>query len=468
MQITPSTVTLEAGQSAQLRAVPSQSGTKWSSKHPAIATVNASGVVTAVAPGTARIVAKKGSQQAQATIVVPTQAPTPQPPDPTPEPTPPDPIPTPLPPATSRPRWLLDSFEEGIRIVQPNEPTKLKYLWNLLTDNGQPGVSVTDLASFAGAGAKSLHNRFDQSKAGQPPGNTYAGNWQFYFYPYTLDGALGMTDGWHYAREFVPGYPAFGRVNRLRFLIFVPPGTTPAVDHNFEFGTFHRELADSPLSAESNNWHFYAFGNLEHTGEWHQLEIDTKPQHQRGTGGTTEPGDRLHLSSVTPDATFFDLLTGCYFDFPEVRWPAPVDLYLDAVAFEEETRPENVLQVASVNGVYVRATQEVRLQWFHERGNATTKHEVRVSFEDIHTIGWDAALPAPAGRVSGVLPASAGGGVGFLDAPSGIVSPFDAYYGRMEYRTTNLGDLTGKGTLYLAIKPEGSATFRQFALALPT
>lgn len=98
MTVTPSTGTLRVGETLQLRA--SAPGAKWSSSAPAVATVSASGIVTACGPGTVAITAKKGSQQPRATLIV-QAAPVPDPmppPDPEPPPPPPDPVPVPDPP----------------------------------------------------------------------------------------------------------------------------------------------------------------------------------------------------------------------------------------------------------------------------------------------------------------------------------------------------------------------------------
>lgn len=347
--------------------------------------------------------------------------------------------------------YILDNFEAPIRVVQSAEQDpRHRYLWNLYTDNGVAGESLTDLVTAEHHdGSQSLHSRFDQSLAGVPQGSIYLSNWQFYFYPYTI-GVPGFSpDGWHYMREFVtdPSQYTIGRVNRLKFWIKIPAGTYfPTIGyHNFEFGTFHREIADDYRSAESNNWHFYHFANLPYSGQWHQVVIDTHPQHQRGTGGTTEPGDRRALSTATPNYTYFDLLTAFYLDFPyntaTQGWPGPVDLFVDGFEAYEETRAENVYQVATINAVYVPNTKTIRVGWNHERGNATTRHDVRYSFSDILASGWDAAMPAP----------------------GGTVVPVDGYNTVMEYVTSSI-DVSGHSVVYVAVRPQGATLFRQIAI----
>lgn len=78
LQVVPSTLTLAAGRTAPLAALPLDSaGTllggrsiTWTSATPAVATVAASGIVTGIAPGTARITAATGGKSASSTVTV--------------------------------------------------------------------------------------------------------------------------------------------------------------------------------------------------------------------------------------------------------------------------------------------------------------------------------------------------------------------------------------------------------------
>lgn len=78
LQVVPSTLTLAAGRTAPLAALPLDSaGTllggrsiTWTSATPTVATVAASGIVTGVAPGTARITAATGGKSASSTVTV--------------------------------------------------------------------------------------------------------------------------------------------------------------------------------------------------------------------------------------------------------------------------------------------------------------------------------------------------------------------------------------------------------------
>ena len=338
--------------------------------------------------------------------------------------------------------WPLDMFESAIRIVQPNSPEEQYHsLWNLYTSFGSPGVSLTDLSSSEHKdGSQSLHNRFDPSRA------TYK-NWQFQFYPYTI-GVPGFSDGWNYARKMIqdPGSWQMGRVNRMRFWIKVPT-SIPAQSggrYNFEVGTYLRDLSWSSLDAENNNWHFYHFYNLHPTGQWEQVILDAHPGHQRSWPGDTEYGEKLYPSSETPDLTYFDLLTRFYFDLPYVQWPGPVDFYLDGFEFFQETAAENVDQVFSIHGVFVPSNL-LRVGWSRRKDQESIAHEVRYAFSDIHSLGWNAATPAPGGVV---VPPSGSGP-----------------YQTLEYSTSSI-NLSGRSAIFFAIKPQGASRFRQIAIPL--
>jgi hypothetical protein len=88
VQVSPSSASIQVGQTVQLTATtkPTTSGTiyTWSSNSGAVATVNSSGLVTAVSAGTATIRASAGGKTGNALITV-IAAPPPPPPPPPPE-----------------------------------------------------------------------------------------------------------------------------------------------------------------------------------------------------------------------------------------------------------------------------------------------------------------------------------------------------------------------------------------------
>jgi hypothetical protein len=117
---------------------------------------------------------------------------------------------------------------------------------------------------------------------------------------------------------------------------------------------------------------------------------------------------------------------------------------MDGFELYQETNPENIDQVRSIHAVYVPNTNEVRVGWGRRKDQETVKHDVRYAFSDIYSTGWAAATPAP-GRT--IIPPDTGG------------------YNGMSWSTTSL-NLSGKTTLYVAIKPQNSSQFRQIAIPL--
>ncbi len=338
--------------------------------------------------------------------------------------------------------WELDTFESPIRVVQPLETApRTRYLWGLNSDNGVPGASLTDVVtSTRHDGAQSLHNRFDQVLGG-------GRNWQFMFYPYTID-SLGLSpNGWQWMRNLVtdPSTWPIGQVNRLRLWMKIPPTTPtrPTGQFNFEVGTFLREVSAPYTDPESNNWHFYHLMNLYGTGEWEQLILDTHPSHQRAANGNADRGDHRYPSTATPNYTYFDLMTWFYLDFPYVTWPSnPNDFYVDSVTPYIESAIENVDQVYALHAGYVPSSNLIRVGWNRYKDDSVTKHEVRYAFTDIHASGWNSATAAP----NGVITPPDGGG-----------------YNGMEW-STNAINLSGRTMVYIAIKPQNSALFRQIAI----
>jgi hypothetical protein len=312
---------------------------------------------------------------------------------------------------------VLDDFEDGLRIVQPNTTSDDKFLWNLLTGSGPTSLTTIDKTD----GSHSLLS----AQNGAP--------WQFHIYTYT-EGLPGYSDGWKFVKTFAKGAWENNKYNRLRFRIKLPPGLKLESngEHNFEFGTFLR--CSTCNNAESNNWHFYHLFNFESTGEWEQVIVDAHPNHQRGESGNAEQG----VQNPEPGYTYFDLMTRFYLDFPYTL-PAG-NILMDGFEFYQETRPENVEQVYSIHGTYVRATNTIRLGWMRNKDENNVQHDVRWATEDIHMTGWDAATPL------------------------GTVTPpgWQGYNGM----ALNQQIALPAGTVYLAIKPQNSAIFSQIALSI--
>lgn len=329
----------------------------------------------------------------------------------------------------------LDNFESGIiREVQPNDSYPgYRYLWNLYTDPVNSPSTISNEDAYEGN--LSLKNVYNGSS-----------NWQYQFYTYTI-GMPGLPqNGWQYAKKFVNGTWINNTYNRLRFWIKLPIGTDMfgSGSRNFNFGTYTRCSTCSMQSAESSNGHWYHFADLPFTGEWHQIIIDMRPDHQRSYPGDHEHGVVEHPTGEA-EYNYFDLLTRFYMDFPYSSWPLPATFYLDGFEFYRESNVENDAQVSTINGVYVLSNNAFRLGWQRNKNDITINHEVRYAFSDIHLSGWNAATPAP----------------------NGVVAPLNTAkgYNGMEYSTMSI-DTLGMPIVYFAVKPQNSSLFKQIAIPI--
>jgi hypothetical protein len=332
--------------------------------------------------------------------------------------------------------YVLDNFEAAsLRIVQPSEPSVLKYLWNLGIGNGPTSLTTVDKHD----GVQSLLSHY-----------TGGTNWQFQFYTYTVS-LPGWPDGWHYIRRFANnpsmnpsgGSPAWqtGKINRLRFWIKVPPSVQRAGggDHNFEFGTFLAR-SGAEASGETDNHHHYHFFDIGYSGQWEQIIVDTHADHIRGAVGDAEQPDLLY--PYQDGNTYFDLMTRFYLDFYYITTAG--DYYIDGFELYQDQNPQNVDQVRNLQAVYIPNTNEVRVQWGRRKDQTTVLHEVRYAFTDIFSIGWANATPAPNGTIT---PPGSGG------------------FNRMSWSATTI-NLSGRSTLYVAIKPQNSSLFSQISIPL--
>lgn len=342
-------------------------------------------------------------------------------------------------PAALSQTYTLDNFENGLRVVQPNstDPAS-KYLWGVyIGGSGNPPTTVTTTDKVEGASAL-------QGTAGT------GSEMQLHFYTYT-EALPNWSNGWMYAYQFVNnptlnpsgGTPAwvFNKNNRLKFWVKVPPGLNLSYpNHNVEFGTYIRDLNTSWGLAESNNQHYYHYLDLRSHGQWEQVIIDTHPDHQRGNSGNTEVAD--NPQAAVAGYNYFDMLTRFYFHVPYAAVPG--NYMIDGVEFYQETNPENTAQVRSIHAAYIPSTGAVEVGWTRPKNQDGVAHEVRYSFSSIHSIGW-ANATVPSNSV--VADQGSGGYNGMRWVSSGI-------------------NFTGKGVVYIAIKPQNSTQFRQIAVPL--
>jgi hypothetical protein len=327
--------------------------------------------------------------------------------------------------------YLLDDFEDpSIRVVQPTYP---RYLWSI---SEGVGTGPTTLAkNEKHDGAQSIKSVFT------------GGDWQWHVYTYT-EGLSGFSNDWQFVRKFVknPSTWQLGKVNRLKFWIKLPPGIVAYKDGepNFHFGTFIR--CSTCTGDESDNGHFYHYYNLETTGQWEQIIVDTIPDHQRSGNANLDQPDRLFVTNE-PNFTYFDAMVRFYLDIPWNQGGVPLNsaFYMDGFQFYVETNPENIEQIRSMHASYDPVLNRVAVGWNRKKSETTVKHEVRYAFTDIFQSGWDAATPAPSGTIT---------------PPS-----TETGYNAMWWSSTAI-PLAGKTNLYVAIKPQNSNRFRQIVIPL--
>lgn len=328
---------------------------------------------------------------------------------------------------------IFEDFEEGLRQVNPAWcPSDGNcYLWNHY--EGEDGAgSEAVVTSTAHTGTHSLRITKDG-----PSGATYL---QFYTYQ-------SSDWKWHYIYTWAeyPGWQ-FSTYNRLVFWIKVAPGTTKASggDANMAFGTYVRYWTDNSGEQETGNRHYYHNFNIPYTGEWHKCIVDTHPDHRRYDSGDMEQPDMLYPDPADPNHNYFDLMPRFYLDMHTNPSSYPAYYYYDDFEFYTETYPENTSQVYSINGVYVPSTNKLIVGWRRNKNENSINHEVRYAWSSIYTLGWNNATPAPNGTVS---PVGYGG------------------YNGMEYETTQIS-MGSHNTIYVAIKPTNSSSFRQIAIPL--
>jgi hypothetical protein len=122
----------------------------------------------------------------------------------------------------------------------------------------------------------------------------------------------------------------------------------------------------------------------------------------------------------------------------------PANFYFDDFEFYKAPKNENIKQIYSLNAVYIKSTNRLLVGWMRDKNENKINHEIRYSFNDIRTNGWESAIPAPKGLIS---PLGWGGHNG------------------MEYRTRDI-NMSDNSTVYIAIKPQNSNKFRQIEVPL--
>jgi len=350
------------------------------------------------------------------------------------------------------PPAMLDSFEEGLRMMNPASEPHNQHLWQDVCPPGacsQASIAVTTEDSHDGGA--SLKYELTDALAGNAPHGSSA---YLRFRPET-----DIDYGRHNASEYITsGNWKFDTYNRMRFWVKVPPAFAKEFKAgwgrgNMNVGTYirssHGRLRNSGAEESGiGGGHDYHGFNIPYTGAWHQIILDMHPSHSRGGPGWVEWGNTPYPTGEN-GFNYFDALTLFYVDFIGLAGgyhalsKYPAEFYFDDFEFYKDTNPENVDQVYSLNGVYVPADNRIYVGWSHPKYDEKTKYEVRYAFEDIYSLPnkWNGAAPAP----------------------KGTVSPAGGAYNLMEYITRDI-KVTGHDTIYIAIKPGNSALFREIAL----
>jgi hypothetical protein len=350
------------------------------------------------------------------------------------------------------PPAMLDSFEEGLRMINPASPPHTQNIWQDVCPPGacsQASIAVTTEDSHGGGA--SLKYELTDALAGNAPHGSSA---YLRFRPET-----DIDYGRHNASEYITsGKWKFDTYNRMRFWVKVPPAFAKEFRAgwgraNMNVGTYirssHGRLRNSGAEESGiGGGHDYHGFKIPYTGAWHQIILDMHPSHSRGGPGWVEWGNTPHPTGEN-GFNYFDALTLFYVDFVGLAGgyhalsKYPAEFYFDDFEFYKDTNPENVDQVYSLNGVYVPADNRIYVGWSHPKYDEKTKYEVRYAFEDIYSLPnkWNSATPAP----------------------KGTVSPAGGAYNLIEYITTRI-KVTGHDTIYIAIKPGNAALFREIAL----
>ncbi|MGJ8682005.1 hypothetical protein [Paraglaciecola sp.] len=326
---------------------------------------------------------------------------------------------------------VLENFEQqNIRVINSSAKYPQNILWSQHDhppENHQLGYeSITSEEAYSGN--KSL-------KVTVEKGHVY-----FHFYPHSA------SNVWDFMHQHTITKPwKFNTYNRLKFWVKLPPGIkrVGGGKQNTTFGTYYRKSNGKLNSAESGGNHPYHFYDLESTGEWHQIIVDTHPNHIRGVTGSREHGNRTHPTNE-PNFNYFDSMTRFYFDMDGTAPNRPADFYFDNFELYTANPNENIKQIYSLNGVYIKDRNIVKIGWMRDKNENKVSHEVRYSFSDIYESGWDLALKAP----SGIVKPSGWGG-----------------HNGMFYHTSKI-PVEKHNTLYMAIKPENSDKFRQIEIPL--
>ena len=247
--------------------------------------------------------------------------------------------------------------------------------------------------------------------------------------------------------------------NRMEFFIYVPPlvgGGAPDGEYNLEVSTFSRSpdaLRTSPTSTTPTGPSGQYFHNykIPHTGGYHKVVLDLHPVHRAADNIDREQAllDQTHLSGGQ-QYNYFDSITKFFLNLRSGGDATQVDnreWKAEGFRLFREEYLENDAQVYSMSGSAIVGTgsstsQRITLGWSRNKNENSVRHEVRISGQDIHANGWDSALPVTVSTP----PGNQGDNGMFIDQTALPLS------------------LQSLETVWVAVKPEGSDTFKQIEL----
>lgn len=354
-----------------------------------------------------------------------------------------DGIDTPQPGANTGPvaafSYPLDTFEyTEIPSWSPWDNGSYRYLWEVDEDDnaGRPRPQSRSIGvgeGIFGANKSALLVDVQESDHGAGGAFPMFVNWH------------GNDGGYWFVRESAQ-WTQLQRINRFRLWVWAPEGQNVAGDNrqNVHVGTYLMESARDPLG-ESNNWHFYHYFSLEHTGSWMQLIVDNHPSHQRGANGNTEHGV---LAEPEPGYGYFDLMSWFYFKNQNANTIDPHQVKFDGFEFYEAPA-EDVDHIYSLQGTYTSGG-EVFIKFSCRKDQTNDTFDVRYAFSSFHDNG---------GFVHG---SAAPSGTG-IECSSGQVP---SGYNFVTYRTSAI-DVAGQDAIYIAIQHQDEPTlFREIRIPI--
>lgn len=352
---------------------------------------------------------------------------------------------------------LLDSYEYAtIPVARTGQVAPAGDLWrnNEVNQDGstRPAnlFTTTDVKLF---GSRSLQLDRLADIANPDPASNRA------FQTMLYNNFGGASNDWQYVRERMPNWE-LGRINRARSWFKAPPEMSnrntdgsekdTGQSDSLHFATFLRSAATPTTSNESDNAHFYHYYNIKYEGNmWHQILVDSHPNHQRGTSGDFEEGiiDDT-FAAVEPGQNYFDAMVYFYFDHKNTDTTYPASFNLDGIEFYEDPNNEDITNIYNLFAVYNDISGEIVVGWNREKDAPSTTFDLKQADSSFFAAGGFDSIGTAMPNGTAI---NNGRGLN----PDG--------YNRVDYR--EVVDVSGKDFIYVAIKANVEATrFREIRI----